>query len=233
MTVVEHLDELRYRLILSVVAIVLCTTVAWVFYPSVLDFLVRPLLRADPRVRNVIVTGVVSGFLIRAKVSLFAGLIFALPIVLWQLWRFVTPGLEPGEKRYAVPFVVFSLALFALGAWFAFLILKPALHFLLGFVTGPQRPLISMNEYLGFVMLMVLAFGLSFEYPLLLIFLAAVGVLTSAKLRRWRRQAFFLAFLVGAVATPSQDPYSMILMAGPLYILYEVTILIVRFAMNK
>jgi sec-independent protein translocase protein TatC len=90
-----------------------------------------------------------------------------------------------------------------------------------------------MNEYLGFLMLMVLAFGLSFEYPLLLIFLAAVGVISSAKLRSWRRQAFFLAFVVGAVATPSQDPYSMILMAGPLYILYEGTILIVRFAMNK
>jgi sec-independent protein translocase protein TatC len=233
MTIVEHLEELRYRLILAILFVVAATIVAWVYYPHILTFLVRPLFKADPRIRNVYVTSVVAGFLIRAKVSLFAGLIFALPAVLWQFWRFITPGLEPSEKRFAIPFVLCSLGLFALGGWFAFLILKPALKFLLGFNIGPIRPLLGINQYLGFVMLMVLAFGLSFEYPLVLVFLAGVGILSSERLRRWRRYAFFLAFVVGAVATPSQDPYSMTLMAVPLYILYEITILVIRFALGK
>jgi sec-independent protein translocase protein TatC len=233
MTVVEHLEELRYRMIVSMAAIVVGTIVAWVFYPSILDFLVKPLLKIDPRIEHVYVRGVTQGFIIRFKISTFAGLFIALPVILYQLWRYITPGLARNEKRFAVPFVMSSLGLFALGAFFAFLILEPALHFLLGFVTGPQQPLIDMNEYLGFLMLMILAFGISFEFPLVLIFLAGVGILSSARLRSWRRYAFFGAFVVGAVATPSQDPYSMTLMAGPLYILYEAAILVIRYAMKK
>ncbi len=150
-----------------------------------------------------------------------------------KLWRFITPGLAPREKRYAVPFVGSSLVLFALGTYFAFLILPTGIKFLLSFASGPLKPLIFVDQYLSFLMFMILAFGISFEFPLVLVFLAGVGIISSRQLREKRRHAIFLAFVVGAVATPSQDPYSMTAMAVPLYILYEISILVVRFALKK
>jgi sec-independent protein translocase protein TatC len=231
MSVIEHLEELRKRLIIIVVAFVLTTIVAYVFYNPILDFLLDPVL--SKRVPAVYVSGVTTAFVVRLKVSIFAGFVLALPVVLFQLWRFITPGLESREKRYAVPFVASSLGLFALGTYFAFLILPTGIRFLLAFASGPLQPLIFVDQYLSFLMFMILAFGITFEFPLVLIFLAGVGIISSQSLRKRRRHAFFFAFVVAAVATPSQDPYSMTAMAVPLYILYEASILVVRFALKK
>ncbi|MCA1832681.1 MAG: twin-arginine translocase subunit TatC [Actinomycetota bacterium] len=228
---IDHLEELRTRLIVCVIGFVLGTAIAYIFYQPILDFLLHPVL--SKRVPAVYVSGVVTAFVVRLKVSVFAGFIIALPVTLFEMWRFITPGLEPREKRYAVPFVLSSLALFALGTFFAFLILPTGIKFLLSFASGPLKPLIFIDQYLSFLMFMILAFGISFEFPLVLIFLAGVGIISSRQLRAKRRHAIFLAFVVGAVATPSQDPYSMTAMAVPLYILYEVSILVVRFALKK
>lgn len=237
MTLVEHLDELRRRLIVCLVAFLLASILGYILYPRILDFLTHPLDEGGRiggiTVRDLFVPGITTAFTIRIKISVFAGVVFALPVILWQLWRFVTPGLMPREKRYAVPFVVSALGLFALGTWIAFLILPQAIGFLLGFIEGRLKPLIQIGEYLSFVIFMVLAFGLSFQFPLLLVFLAGVGIVTSRRLRSWRRYALFGSFLVGAVATPSQDPYSMALMAAPLYVLYEVSVLVVRFGLKR
>lgn len=237
MTVVEHLQELRYRLVFSGIAFIIAAIVAYVLYTPILDFLTHPLDEGE-RIGNVAVEGlnvggITTAFTVRLKVSVAAGVVFALPVILWHIWRFVTPGLQPTEKRYAIPFVLSALGLFALGTWMAFVVLPQAIGFLLGFAGPPLKPLIFIDQYLSFVIFMVLAFGLSFEYPLLLIFLAAAGILTSRRLGSWRRYAFFAAFALAAVATPSGDPLSMTLMAVPLYGLYELSWLVIRFGMRK
>lgn len=239
MTVVEHLEEFRHRLIVSAIAFGAASIVAYVFYRPILDLLTTPLDQGD-RVGGVAIKdvplyaqGIAGPFLLRLKVSAFAGLLLALPVLLFQLWRFVTPGLEQREKRYAVPFILSSTALFSLGAWFAFLVLPTGIRFLLSFAGPPLEPFITFQDYLSFLIFMVLAFGLSFEFPLLLVFLALVGIVTSRQLRSWRKYALFLAFVVGAVATPSQDPYTQVVFSVPLYILYEVSILVIRFGLKR
>jgi sec-independent protein translocase protein TatC len=236
MSVIEHLEELRFRIIASMAAVVLGAIIAYVLYEPILDFLLGPIDSAgrigEVKVENVYVSGIATGFLLRIKVSAFAGLIFGLPVVLFQLWRFITPGLESREKRYAIPFVASALALFALGAFIAFRILPVGIQFLLSF-TEPAEPLIQLPEYLNFVILMVLAFGISFEFPLVLVFLALAGLLSSRTLAGRRRIAVLMAFVVAAVATPGGDPLSQTAMAVPLYILYEASILVIRFVLKR
>lgn len=237
MTVVEHLEELRDRLLKSLLAFFAGSVIAYFFYERLLDFLIAPLDKGG-RIGGVTVDGlnvggIVTGFLVRLKVSIFFGLAIALPVILWQLWRFIVPGLRAKERRYGVYFVAGSVGLFALGAFVAFLVLPQALGFLLSFADKPLKPLIMVDQYLSFISFLVLAFGLSFEFPLLLILLAGLGMVSSRKLRGWRRQAAFGAFVIAAVATPSQDPFSMILMAVPLYILYEASLLVIRYGMKK
>jgi sec-independent protein translocase protein TatC len=236
MTVVQHLEELRYRIFICLGAYIAMAIVAYIVYRPLLNFLLHPLHQANDastlKIGDVYVTGIATGFVLRLKTAAFAGVVFALPVFLYQLWRFVTPGLEPREKRYAIPFVVSAVALFVLGAYIAFLLMPIAIKFLIGFVP-PAKPLIHLTEYLSFVFLMILAFGISFEFPLLLVFLAGVGVLSSRQLAKQRRLAILAAFIIGAVATPSQDPISQTVMAVPLYILYEISILVIRYGLKR
>lgn len=239
MTLLEHLQELRDRLIVSAAAYLVAVIIAFIFYEPILDLLKMPLDSGgrigEFVVEDVFVTGIATAFVLRVKVSLFAGVILALPVLLYELWRFVTPGLERTERRYALPFVGSSLVLFAIGTWFAFLILPTGIRFLLGFTSPEQgvKPLILLGEYLSFVNFTILAFGVTFEFPLLLIFLALAGVLTSRKLSQMRRMAIVVIVIVAAVATPSQDPVSQIVLAAPLYILYETSILVIRFVLKR
>ena len=235
MTVVEHLEELRYRLVISALAFFAGSVIAWIFYETVLDVLRLPLDEGN-RIAGILVRlsvrGVTTAFLVKIKVSIFAGFVLALPVILFQVWRFITPGLEPKEKRYAIPFVAGSLGLFALGAVFAYWALPQALGFLLGFGKDFDQ-ILFLDEYVGFVMFMVVAFGITFEFPLVLVFLGMAGVVSSQWLRRYRRHAVVVVFVIAAVATPSQDPYTMGLMAIPLYLMYEGALLIIRFVMKK
>ena len=235
MTVVEHLTELRYRMIVSAIAFLIGSIIAYIFYPQILDILQWPLDEGNNiagRHVSLSVRGVTTAFLVKIKVSIFAGFVLALPVILLQVWRFITPGLEPKEKRYAIPFVLGSVGLFLLGSFFAYLVLPQALGFLFGFA-GDLNQILFIDEYVGFVMFMVLAFGITFEFPMLLLFLGAAGVVSSQWLRRYRRHAVVVVFVIAAVATPSQDPYSMGLMAIPLYLMYEGALLIIRFGMKK
>jgi sec-independent protein translocase protein TatC len=242
MTLVEHLEELRYRIFVCVGAYVVMVIVAYFVYKPILSFMLHPLKDAgkvgsipvvDAQGKPIVfVTGIATGFILRLKTSAFAGVVFALPVFLYQLWRFITPGLQPKERKFAIPFVVAAVALFALGGYIAFLLLPIGIHWLLGFV-APARPLIHLTEYMSFVFLMILAFGISFEFPLLLVSLAGVGVLTSEQLGKARRGAILGAFIIAAVATPSQDPISQVVMAVPLYILYELSILVIRDGLKR
>jgi sec-independent protein translocase protein TatC len=167
--------------------------------------------------------------MMKIKLVAFLGLVLALPVVLYQLWRFITPGLLPRERRYAVPFVLVSLALFALGGWFAILTLPKGLEFLLGFA-GTERveAVLSIAKYIGFVMVLILVFGAAFEFPVVLVSLTLVGVLSSQQLRQWRRYALLIIAVGAAVITPSQDFFTMLAMMVPLLVFYELSILISR-----
>jgi sec-independent protein translocase protein TatC len=228
MTLVEHLQELRHRLIVSVVALVAGGTVAFYLYNRILSFLEQPYCRAvgPHRSCSLFVTGPLDGFAIRLKIATYAGFVLASPVVLWQLWRFVTPGLNPNEKRYAVPFVASSLVLFALGGFVAYITFPHALQFL-DAVGGPNlKQIYSPNSYLSLIVVLMVAFGLTFEFPVLLVALELARVISPAQLSRWRRWAIVVMVVAAAVITPSSDPFSFLALAVPMVLFYEVSILL-------
>ncbi len=229
MPIMDHLGELRRRVLISALAIVVSATIMFFFSNAVITFLVKYYEDATNGNRHALIfTGPVDGFITRLKVATYGGIVLALPIWLYQMWRFITPGLNPKERRYAIPFVLSSLVLFVMGAAVAFLTLEPALKFLID-VGGPsQTPLFTSDRYLSLVSLMVIAFGLSFEFPVVLVFLLIAGVLKTSQLRHARRWAIVGIVVFAAVITPSQDPYSLFFMAGPMYLFYEMSIVIGR-----
>jgi sec-independent protein translocase protein TatC len=243
MTVVGHLEELRRRLIVSVLAVSAGAIGAWFLYGRVFTLLSNPFCRFMRKHPDLAVhpqqpcelafTSPVEPFLIKIKIVAFLGLALALPVVLYELWMFVTPGLTSRERRYAAPFVLSSLALFAVGSWFAILTLPKGLDFLLGFA-GTTRivAVLTIGKYIGFVILLIVAFGISFEFPLILIFLTLVGVLSSRKLRQGRRYALLAIAVAAAVITPSQDWFTMTALMVPLILFYELSILVSRL-LNK
>ena len=239
MTVVEHLGELRRRLIISVAAVAVGSVGGWFLYTPVFNVLSEPFcdfirqvprLAIDPRQPcRLVYLSVTEPFLMKIKLVMFIGFALALPVVLYQLWRFVTPGLTSRERRFAIPFVVASVALFALGAWLAIETLPRALSFLLGFAgTTKLVAVVSIAKYISFLIYLILAFGLAFEFPVLLMSLTAVGVLSSAKLREWRRYSYLFIAVAAAVITPSQDWFTMTAIMVPLILFYELSILISR-----
>jgi sec-independent protein translocase protein TatC len=229
MTVVEHLAELRTRLIISILAVTLAAIVCYIFAPTIIRFFLQYYKDATNGDRNsFIFTGPLDAFVTRLKVATYGGIVLALPIWLWELWRFITPGLEKKEKRYAIPFVLASIVLFAMGAAVALLTLPEALSFLLNAGGSELKPLLTADRYLSLVSLMIVAFGIAFEFPVLLVFLLLARIITTRQLRSWRRWAIVVIVTFAAVITPSQDPYSLFFMAVPMYIFYEASILIGR-----
>lgn len=237
MTLVEHLEELRRRLFISLGAIVLGSAVGWFLYNPLLNLMTNPFcdwVRTLPEAQRppagcrLLATGPIDPVMIKLKVVAILGLFLALPVVLYQLWAFIVPGLTKRERRMAIPFVASSLLLFALGAFVAYLTLPKALGFLLGFAGPNVTPYLTANSFLSFVLLVALAFGLTFEFPIILIFLTLVGVLSTARLRSWRRMAILIISIAAAVITPSADPYSMLAMMLPMVLFYEVAIIVGR-----
>jgi sec-independent protein translocase protein TatC len=227
MTIVEHLNELRSRLIKCIVAIALGGVVVWIFYDQILDFLLQPLKDVNPDF-NVIVTDPLQGLATRLKVSGYGGIALASPVLLWQVWRFITPGLYPRERRYAVPFVLSGVVLFVMGAALAYWTLPRALSFLISIGGQEVDPLFAVDKYVQLIAYMMLAFGAGFEFPIVLIFLQLAGVLTADRLASWRRWAIILIVVLVAVITPSGDPISLTVLAVPMYIFYEISIIIGR-----
>jgi sec-independent protein translocase protein TatC len=233
MTMIEHLRELRSRLIVAGAVFVFASVIIFFFFHPIAGFLLRPLCslgrqRLGPQGCKLIVTGVLEPFIVRVKVTAVVAIVLSSPVWLYQLWAFVAPALKANEKRYAGPFVLSSIALFAFGAIFAYLTLPFGLKFLLGLGEGVVTPFLKADAYLNFVLLLIIGFGATFELPLLLLFLALAGAVSLEQLRQHRKAAFVGAFLIGAVVTPTQDPYTMSAMAVPLYLLYEVVILLIR-----
>jgi sec-independent protein translocase protein TatC len=229
MTVVEHLAELRRRIIVCVIAVTIAAVIVYIFSLHIIRFLIDYYEDATDGQRNALIfTGPLDAFATRLKVATYGGIVLALPVWLFQLWRFVTPGLHPREKRYATPFVATSIVLFAAGGLVAMLTLPRALDFLLNIGGEELEPLLTADRYLSLVTLMILAFGVAFEFPVVLTFLLLARVITTAQLRRWRRAAIVIIVIFAAFITPSQDPYTLLFMAGPMYLFYELCIIIGR-----
>ena len=227
MSLVEHLSELRQRIIVAAIAVVLGGIVAFIFYGRILDFLIGPYTEITGR-DTLLITDPLEGFTTRLKIAGFGGLALASPIVLWELWRFITPGLNKKEKRYAIPFIAASLFLFALGGAVALVTFPQALRFLISVGGENLEAFFTPGKYLNLIVLMIAAFGIAFEFPVILVFLQLARVITSRKLRRWRRPAVVIVVAAAALLTPSQDPYTLFAMAGPMYLFYELAILIGR-----
>ena len=229
MTIVEHLGEFRRRFMICLAAIVVGGIVCFILSPKIISFLVEFYQNAvkDPN-KKLNFLGPLDAFATRLKIATYGGIVLALPVWLYQLWRFITPGLNPKERKYAIPFVLSSIVLFLFGGVVALLTLEPALKFLLNIGGADLSPQLTADKYLSLVALMIVAFGAAFEFPVVLMFLLLARVLTTKKLREWRRWAIIGIFVFAAVITPSQDPYSLFAMAIPMYVFYESTIVIGR-----
>jgi len=237
MTLAEHLGELRRRLIVCLVAIALGGVVAFIFYPEILNWLTGPYRDVCAAKHltcpgKLVITDPLEGFAVRMKVTGYGGVVLALPIILWQIWGFITPGLYENEKRYAIPFVFAAVALFIMGALIALWTFPKALQFLISF-SGDVQPLFAPGAYLSLIMLMMLGFGIGFEFPVFLVALELVGVLSPQQLAGARRFAIVGIVVVVAVATPSGDPYSLLALSIPLIIFYEVSIVIGKLVLRR
>ncbi|MGI8430250.1 MAG: twin-arginine translocase subunit TatC [Solirubrobacteraceae bacterium] len=232
MTLIEHLIELRSRIIKCALAVAIGAALGWIVYVPVLRFLTDPLRQLSnnssqlfPGTGKLLATDPLEPFAIRIKVSAYLGIFLAMPVLLWQFWRFIAPGLYSNEKKYAMSFVASALALFAAGSAIAYWTLPKAIDFLStvggsDFVNG-----YSAQKYLMLILYMMLAFGGGFEFPIVLIFLQLAHVVTYQQLNGFRRWAYVLVAVLAAVITPSTDPISMCALMFPMWIFYEVAIL--------
>lgn len=234
MTLIEHLAELRKRLAISLFAVLIGSIFAYIGYNHILNFFLSPYCSLVGKNHcTLYVTGPLDGFALRIKVSIYGGALLALPVMLWELWRFITPGLHKKEKRYAIPFVVFSLLLFGFGAYVALLTFPHALRFLSG-AAGPHLTQIySPSSYLNLILLLMVAFGVAFEFPVLLVSLEIAGIVTPKRLSDFRRWAIVIIFAVDAVFIPSSDPFSLFAMAIPMVLFYEIAIIVGRLLLRS
>jgi sec-independent protein translocase protein TatC len=239
MTILEHIGELRDRLVRSSLALAVTTLVsAFLLYDQTFRFITRSYCEIDPRYRITSAAGQSCGLLaqspleglsIRIRLSLVLGLLLAMPVIAYQVWRFIAPGLKPSEKRFAIPFALASTLLFAGGVAIAFITMPKAIGFLVAAGGEGLINFYAADRYLRFVMFMGLAFGLTFEFPLVLVFLSMAGVLSSQAMMRAWRPAVALIIVVAAVVTPSQDPISLFSMAIPMWIFYFAAAAVARF----
>jgi sec-independent protein translocase protein TatC len=233
MSVVDHLRELRDRVVWSMIAIAVGAVICFIFFEPIIRLMIDPYRDATigpgfPDGKRLIFTQPLEAFMTRIKVAAYGGFIIASPVVFFHLWRFITPGLHDREKKYAIPFVVSSVILFVGGSFVAVLTFPKALNFLLGVGGNDLDPLLTAGSYLTLVFLMILAFGVSFEFPIVMMFLLLARVVNTRQLRKYRKFTFLGLVIFAAVITPSQDPISLFAMSIPMYLLFEVTIIIGR-----
>lgn len=226
MTLVEHLDELRSRIIVVAVSVVLAGIIGFMLSEPIAALLQAPLPGDDPRL---IALTVGESLAVRLRIALYVGVGLSVPVILYELWRFVTPGLTPTERRLVWPLLVAAIALFALGLVVGYLILPYALEFLLSLtLPGVDDDSLRLSEYFSFVLTVMLAFGLAFEFPIVLLMLARAGILSYGFLSRRRRWVVVLIVLFSIIATPGGDPLSSAVLSLVLYALFEATLQLIR-----
>lgn len=247
MSLTDHLAELRVRIIRSALAVVLFTVLMIAFWDQVLDFLRGPYIslceRRGPEFCGITVDasgepqllslGPLEGFGARMRISMWGGIILASPVIMWQIWRFIVPALHRNERRLAVPFLVSSVILFVVGGVIAYITLEPALEFLIAWSGQDVTSAFRISAYVNLVLLMIGAFGIGLQFPVLLVFLQLVGAVTPQQLLQQWRLALVAVAVIAAVITPSGDPISMAALAVPMTLLYGVSIVIGRIAQRR
>jgi len=223
-----HLAELRKRLSISLLAVIAMFLICFAFWQPLLGWMIAPLKAVLPEGSNVIFTGVQEPFFTAMKVAFFAGFVIALPVIFWQFWLFVAPGLYDNEKRLVIPFVSSATLMFLMGAAFCYYVVVPlAFAFLIGFGSALFTALPSIGEYVGFFTKIIVGFGLSFEMPVIIFFFAKIGLVDDKMLKDFFRYAIVIIFTIAAILTPP-DILSQFLMAAPLTILYGISILVAK-----
>lgn len=232
MSFVDHLEELRWRLLRSIIAIVVGMIICFFFARPLLNILTYPASTLDPPLTFQFLK-VQGMFIVFLEIGIFGGIILALPYILYQIWGFIAPGLLSQERKYVLPLLGFATLLFAIGLFFAYYVLMPfALSFFVGLAPEDITANIAIDFYIGFTIRIMLLFGLIFELPVISYFLGKIGLLTSAFMRSYRRHAIVGIFVIAALLTPP-DPITQVLLGVPLILLYEFSILIVRMVEKK
>jgi len=230
MPLTSHLRELRSRLVKSAVAIALGMIVGWIYYDRIFAWLSAPFnsvideARAQGHLVTLALTGVADPFVLQLQIAAVAGLVVSSPIWLYQLWRFITPGLHRHEKRWAIAFVAVAVPLFAAGVILAYTVLPYGLQILFGFTPANVENIVSVDKYLSFFIRMIVIFGAGFLVPLILVALNFANILTGRRLLSWWRWIIFITFLFAAVATPTGDPINLLLLAIPILLLLMLAI---------
>lgn len=236
MSLYDHLRELRYRVVIAVIAVAVTTLIAAFFYRSLVALVVWPYnvavvqykqMNPDARV-DLVNSGLVQPFMLALKTTLVAGLIVASPVWMYQLWAFIVPALLEKEKRYAIRFVLAAVPLFLAGCALGYFILPTGFAFMLGFTVDGVLNLQDLNAFLSLELTLILLFGVSFLLPVVLVMLNLIGIVTGAQLGAARSYAIFGCFLFGAMATPSADPFSMTALAAPMAVMYVIAEVICR-----
>jgi sec-independent protein translocase protein TatC len=224
MTLAQHFAEIRHRILIVIVAVAALGVMAFIFYPQILRFLQEPYCHASPGHCTFLVTNPLDGLSLRIKIAIYGGSFFALPIILWQVWRFITPGLKAQERKYAIPFVLSSVIFFTIGVAIAYFSFGHAIQFLQSI--GGKSLITDYNpvQYLSLILLMMFVFGVTFEFPVVLVALELAGIITPRQLLRSWRYAVIGITVAAAVFTPSGDPLSMFALALPLIIFYFMAI---------
>ena len=226
MSFMEHLGELRVRIVRALIALLVGTLIGLPFSQKIVDWLARPVTKMN---HTLVFIAPAEALWAQIKVGLIVGIFIAAPMILWQIWAFIAPGLHAHEKKYAAPFVIIGSLLFIGGGAFSLLVVTPyALSFLLSYARPGLTPMITLQNHIDFILRFTLAFGAVFELPLALTILARVGVVNAKMLARNRKYAILGAFVCAALLTPTPDAFNQALMAGPLIILYEVGIVSAR-----
>ena len=225
MSLLEHLTELRRRLIVVIAAVVVAAIAGFLLSDLALSVLIAPL---PQRYEKLFFTGVLDPFAVKLKIALFLGIALAMPVIVFETYRFVTPGLTRAERRLVWPVLLATLSLFALGMGVGYLIIPFALAFLLSFATPQIQPLLTLPEYVGFVTTMLLAFGLVLEFPVVLVILARAGIVNHRALASRRRQIIVGITVFAVVITPGGDPFSPAILGSVMYLLFEASLLVVR-----
>jgi sec-independent protein translocase protein TatC len=233
MSLIKHLREFRRRLIIVLVIVGVGSIAGWYFYDPIMTLLERPYCQVNPQYRFdgsggqcvLVYHGALDGFTTRLKIAVSAGVVLTGPLWLYQLWAFIAPGLRKKERRYTYIFITASTLLFAAGAMLADLVLRKGLSVLLSQSGEHVQAMLTVNNYLSFVIAMLVTFGLAFELPLLVVMANLAGVVSGRALQRAQRVSIFLIFLFAAIATPSSDPFTMCAMALPLVVLFEAAVL--------
>jgi len=235
MSLIDHLTELRKRLVVSFVAIAIGVIVGWLAFDWIIDLLIEPYCQVVETDQDcqLYARSPLTFFNVKLTIAGYSGLIMAMPVILWQVWQFVAPGLYSHEKKYAIPFIASAVTLFFLGAGLAYWSIPKALDWLISLGGDNFEELFDPSEYFSFVVKMMLAFGIGFEFPIALVFLQILGLVDNKTLRSGRRYAIVGIVALVAVITPSGDPFTLAVLSVPMYLFYEISILFGRIRIRR